>query len=140
MQKKVLVVDDDKEMLKAIQVNLETEGYLVQTSVNGECFQHLNGSLPDLILLDIVLTGEDGRDLCQQLKQSKETRDIPIVLYSAHFSGDIISYLSGASTFLAKPFELHELIAVAARYTASTQSRVPSLADKSALSETVKEE
>ncbi len=140
MQKKVLVVDDDKEMLEAIQLNLETEGYIVQTSVNGNCFQHLDGPLPDLILLDIVLPGEDGRDLCQQLKWSKETRDIPIVLYSAHFSGDIITYLSGASTFLAKPFEMHDLIAVAARYTASTQPPASSLADKAALSDPVKEE
>ncbi|MBA2285235.1 MAG: response regulator [Ktedonobacteraceae bacterium] len=140
MQKKVLVVDDDKAMLEAIRLNLETEGYSVQISINGECFQHLNGSLPDLILLDIVFPGEDGRDLCQQLKQREETRDIPIVLYSAHFSGDIMTYLSGASTFLAKPFEMHELIAITARYTASTQSPAPSLADKAALSDTVKEE
>ncbi|MDQ2905497.1 MAG: response regulator [Ktedonobacteraceae bacterium] len=140
MQKKVLVVDDDKEMLEAIQVNLETEGYIVQTSVNGDCFQHLDGALPDLILLDIVFPGEDGRDICRQLKQREETRDIPIVLYSAHFSGDIISYLSGASTFLAKPFEMHDLIAITARYTTSAQSHAPSLPDKAALSESVKEE
>ncbi len=140
MQKKILVVDDDTETLEAIQVALEMEGYAVKTSISGECFQHLNGYLPDLILLDILLSGEDGREICMRLKQHKETRDIPIVLYSAHFSGDIISYLSGASTFLAKPFEMHDLIAITARYTTSAQSHAPSLPDKAALSESVKEE
>ncbi|MDQ2905498.1 MAG: response regulator [Ktedonobacteraceae bacterium] len=125
MQKKILVVDDDTETLEAIQVALEMEGYAVKTSISGECFQHLNGYLPDLILLDILLSGEDGREICMRLKQHKETRDIPIVLYSAHISGDIITYLSGANTFLAKPFELDELIAIAARYTTSTPRPAP---------------
>ncbi|MBA2285234.1 MAG: response regulator [Ktedonobacteraceae bacterium] len=125
MQKKILVVDDDKETLEAIQVALEMEGYAVKTSLSGDCFQHLDGYVPDLILLDILLSGEDGREICMRLKQREETKHIPIVLYSAHVSGDIITYLSGASTFLAKPFELHELIAVAARYTAATPRLTP---------------
>ncbi|MBA2285237.1 MAG: response regulator [Ktedonobacteraceae bacterium] len=140
MTKKILVVDDDEEILEAIQIALEMEGYAVKTSVNGDCFQHLNGDLPDLILLDILLTGEDGRDLCQQLKRREETRHIPVILCSAHFSGDLITYLSGASTFLPKPFEVDELLATIARYITSAQAVASSAADTAALSEAAREE
>ncbi len=140
MQKKILVVDDDEDILESLKVALEIEGYTVQTSISGDCFQHLNGYVPDLILLDILLSGEDGREICMRLKQHKETRDIPIVLYSAHVTGDIITYLSGASTFLAKPFELHELIAIVARYTTSIPCPTPSALAEPVLSESARDE
>ncbi|MDQ2905495.1 MAG: response regulator [Chloroflexota bacterium] len=140
MTKKILVVDDDEEILEAIQIALEMEGYAVKTSVNGDCFQHLNGDVPDLILLDILLTGEDGRDLCQQLKRREDTRHIPVILCSAHFSGDLITYLSGASTFLPKPFEVDELLATIARYITPTQAIASSPANTAALSEAAREE
>lgn len=140
MTKNILVVDDDEEILEAIQIALEMEGYAVKTSVNGGCFQHLNGDVPDLILLDILLTGEDGRDLCQQLKRREETRHIPVILCSAHFSGDLITYLSGASTFLPKPFEVNDLLTTIARYITPTQAVASAPADTAALSETARQE
>ena len=122
MQKRILVVDDEQDILTLIQEILEDEGYSVQTSTNGQCLQNLQGDLPDLILLDIMLAGEDGRELCAQLKQREETRHIPVILCSAHFSGDIITYLAGASTFLPKPFEISDLINTIARYTSTPSS------------------
>ena len=127
MQKRILVVDDEEAILKLIQAILEDEGYIVQTGLDGQCLQNLQGDLPDLILLDIMLSGEDGRDLCAQLKQKEETRHIPIILCSAYFKGDIITYLAGASTFLLKPFEIDDLINTIARYTSSIQESEPSL-------------
>ena len=122
MEKRILVVDDEQDILTLIQEILEDEGYSVQTSTNGQCLQNLQGDLPDLILLDIMLAGEDGRELCAQLKQREETRHIPVILCSAHFSGDIITYLAGASTFLPKPFEISDLINTIARYTSTPSS------------------
>ena|SRR5438128_1305906 len=126
MEKRILVVDDEPDILDLVQEILEDEGYHVQTSPNGQCFQNLQGDLPNLILLDIMLAGEDGRVLCAQLKQREETRHIPVILCSAYFRGDIITYLAGASTFLPKPFEISDLINTIARYTSSTQESEPS--------------
>lgn len=131
MQKRILVVDDEEGILKLIQAILEDEGYSVQTGLDGRCLQNLQGDLPDLILLDIMLGGEDGRDLCAQLKQREETRHIPVILCSAYFRGDIITYLAGASTFLPKPFDIDDLINTIARYTSSTQESEPSLPEAS---------
>ena len=127
MEKRILVVDDEQGILKVVQAILEDEGYSVQTRLDGQCLQNMQGDLPDLILLDIMLGGEDGRDLCAQLKQREETRHIPIILCSAYFKGDIITYLAGASTILPKPFEIDDLINTIARYTSSTQESEPSL-------------
>jgi len=121
MEKRILVVDDEPDILDLIQAILEDEGYYVQTSANGQCFQNLQENLPDLILLDVMLGAEDGRDLCAQLKQREETRHIPVILCSAYFRGDIMTYLAGASTFLPKPFDISDLINTIARYTSSTQ-------------------
>ena len=131
MQKRILVIDDEMSILKLIQTILEDEGYSVQTGLDGQCLQDLHGELPDLILLDIMLAGEDGRDLCAQLKQREETKHIPVILCSAYFRGDVIIYLAGASTFLPKPFEIDDLINTIARYT--------SPAHEPALSETGRE-
>ncbi len=57
MNQKILVVDDDEGILEVVQIVLEDEGYQVQIIQNGECFQNLNGDLPDLILLDVLLSG-----------------------------------------------------------------------------------
>ena len=124
-------MDSEQDSLTLIQEILEDEGYSVQTSTNGQCLQNLQGDLPDLILLDIMLGGEDGRDLCAQLKQREETRHVPVILCSAYFRGDIITYLAGASTFLPKPFEIDDLINTIARYTSSTQESEPSLPETS---------
>ena len=114
--KKILVVDDDESILELVQFVLENEGYKVQTSSNGACFQQLHGELPDLILLDILLSGEDGREICRQLKSSEQTKHIPVIFFSAHFSAGDITAMSGADAFLPKPFHLGDLIALVKRY------------------------
>lgn len=126
MEKRILVVDDEQDILILVQRILEDEGYYVQTSLDGQCFQNLQEDLPDLILLDIMLGSEDGRKLCAQLKQREETRHIPVILCSAYFSGDIVTFLAGASTFLPKPFEIDDLINTVARYIPSTREGEPS--------------
>ncbi|MBV9232290.1 MAG: response regulator [Chloroflexi bacterium] len=114
--KKILVVDDDAGILEMVQLVLEGAGYEVQTSLNGACFQQMHSERPDLILLDILLSGEDGRELCRQVKSREQTRHIPVILFSAHFSAKDIVARSGADAFLPKPFHLHELINLVKRY------------------------
>jgi DNA-binding response OmpR family regulator len=108
MKKKILVVDDDEAILDVVQIVLEEE-YQVQTSLNGSCFREMKNDLPDLILLDVLLSGEDGRELCQQLKSNVKTKHIPVVLFSAHFNAHHIAMESGADDFLAKPFHMDAL-------------------------------
>lgn len=112
MKKNIWVVDDDESILEVMQVLLEGEGYLVKTFVNGHRLQELDAhsELPDLILLDVLLSGEDGRDICKRLKHRQETKDIPIIMLSAHSSAGKVASVCGADDFLGKPFDIDALI------------------------------
>src|SRR5918912_2181829 len=104
--KKIWVIDDDEGILEVVNIILTGAGYQVKTSLNGQCFQNINknGEKPDLILLDVLLSGEDGRDICKRLKSQEKTKDIPIIMLSAHSSAGRIKDLCGAEAFIAKPF------------------------------------
>ena len=84
MKKRILVVDDSQPILDVMSLALEAEGYEVTTSLTGACFWHMGNNLPDLILLDVLLSGEDGGEICQHLKSAERTRHIPLILISAH--------------------------------------------------------
>lgn len=110
--KKILVVDDDEGIVEVIQIVLEGEGYIIQISMNGTIFQQLHEqqSLPDLILLDILLSGEDGREICKRLKSEERIKHIPVIMLSAHSEANKIADSSGADDFLEKPFDVDVLI------------------------------
>lgn len=117
--KKILVVDDDLDILEAIQFTLEDAGYEVTTTEKGEYAENLhdtNGGLPDVILLDVLLSGKDGRLICQKLKSQEETRHIPIIMMSAHPNAKQSVSAVGADDFVAKPFNVDELLAKIAQY------------------------
>ena len=116
MSNKILVVDDDEGILDAVQVILQSAGYEVETSVNGGFLQRLSKINPDLILLDVLLSGEDGRDICVVLKNQEETSHIPVILSSAHTSAGRITDAYGAATFLPKPFDIDELLTTVEKY------------------------
>ena len=109
MKKKILVVDDDESILEVLYIVLAGEGYNVETSVNVQPLQKLDGERPDLILLDVLLSGEDGIEICKRLKNQPKTRDIPIILLSAHSSASKTASNSGANAFLDKPFDIDVL-------------------------------
>ena len=104
--KKILVIDDDPDILDAIQMLLEEEGYFVTTSAKGEEAERLAGNLPDLILLDVLLSGHDGREIARRLKTQILTAGIPIVMMSAHPTAHktMKDYL--VDDFIAKPFDI----------------------------------
>lgn len=113
MVKKILVVDDDDGILDAFQAMLESVGYAVEVCADGGCVQKLVlDNPPDLILLDVLLSGRDGREVCKELKENKKTQDIPIIMVSAHPGVKQSTLDAGADDFLEKPFEMDELLSV----------------------------
>src|SRR5713226_4985492 len=88
MSKRILVVDDDESIMEVIQMVLEGEGHQIQGSFDEGCFPLPEDNLPDLILLDVMLLGRDGREVCQHLKSNANTAHIPIIMLSAHSDAD----------------------------------------------------
>jgi len=115
--KRILVVDDEPDILEFLQVILEEEGYAVVTSDKGEFLEQLhNGGLPHLILLDVLLSGKDGREIVKYLKNQQETKHIPVIMISAHPSAEETARQAGADDFLAKPFNIDALLAKIAHH------------------------
>jgi DNA-binding response OmpR family regulator len=120
-KKKVLIVDDDAGILDAISLILEDAGYNVLSISDGTMvFKKLEQFKPDMILLDVLLSGSDGRIICKELKDNPETKIIPIVMISAHPTAKLSIKDYGADGFLAKPFEAVELLTNVKRYTHSS--------------------
>jgi two-component system, OmpR family, phosphate regulon response regulator PhoB len=114
--KTILVVDDDQEIVEVVQLVLEMEGYRVQTSLDGSCFRRLSAELPDLVLLDVLLAGEDGREICRHLKASGHTKTMPVILFSAHTDISATYGECRADSFIKKPFDLDSLLALVKQY------------------------
>jgi DNA-binding response OmpR family regulator len=110
--KKILVVDDDIEVLETIQLILEIGGFKVSALNNGEeIFNRIENFNPDLILLDISLGHIDGRVLCEQLKSIESTSKIPILLISGLYDPKDFTTLNyGQDDFLSKPFQMDVLL------------------------------
>ena len=108
--KKIMIADDDPGIVDAIEMLLEFEGYEVTSTVNGSTVLTMNDELPDLLLLDIWMSGEDGRDICKKLKQVDTTKNIPVIMISASRNIKESAMAAGADDFLAKPFEMNELL------------------------------
>ena len=109
---KILVVDDDKDLLDILQSLLSKKGFVVETDSNWE---NANNKIdifhPQIILLDVFLSGVDGLEICKQLKSQPSTRDIPILIFSAYPRvAEKVIYEYGADDFIAKPFEVNDLI------------------------------
>jgi DNA-binding response OmpR family regulator len=108
--KKIMVADDDPAILDSLKLMLEFEDYEVITTLNANTVLQLKDELPDLLLLDIWMSGTDGRDVCRLLKQDERTRSIPVILFSASKDIELSARKAGADDFLAKPFEMEELL------------------------------
>lgn len=111
---KILVIEDEKDILELIAFNLECTGYTVFKASNGEVgLELVKKELPDLILLDLMMPGIDGFDVCRALKQDKLTKNIPVIMLTARGEDtDIVSGLElGAEDYVTKPFSPQILIA-----------------------------
>ena len=110
MKGKILVADDDPGIVDALQMVLEEEDYEVETTTNGHIVRKVNNTLPDVILLDIWMSGNDGRDICKYLKSKKDTKRIPIIMISATSDLAQSAKAAGADDFLPKPFQMEHLL------------------------------
>ena len=114
MRKHVLIVEDDKDILELITYNLEREAYEVTGVASGEDgVDAARSEKPDIILLDLMLPGIDGLDVCRRLKAEPETSHIPIIMVTAKGEeADIVAGLElGADDYVTKPFSPKVLIA-----------------------------
>lgn len=110
--RRILAVDDDSDILEVLQYILEDSGYEVDTLSDGHnLFDTIKTKHPDLILLDIMLGGMDGRELCRKLKSRHETHDIPVILISAsHDISKSLDQKGAPNDFIAKPFDIDVLL------------------------------
>lgn len=110
----ILVVEDEEDILELVKYNLAKEGYRVSSAASGEVgLKAARSSLPDLIVLDLMLPGIDGLEVCKILKNDSKTQHIPVIMLTAKSEdSDIITGLEiGADDYLAKPFTPKILIA-----------------------------
>jgi two-component system alkaline phosphatase synthesis response regulator PhoP len=110
----ILVVDDEEDILELMRYNLTKEGYQVSCATSGEqALARASEETPDLIVLDLMLPGMDGLDVCRQLKTTANTRDVPIVMLTAKSEeADIVTGLElGADDYVTKPFSPRVLLA-----------------------------
>jgi putative two-component system response regulator len=112
MSEKILVVDDEAAIRGGLQMLLERQGYEVRTAHDGACaLAECSAFRPDLILLDVMMPGRDGFDVCREIKSHAETRLIPVVLITglSDKSDRIRGIEAGADDFLSKPIDVSEL-------------------------------
>ena len=108
---RILIVDDNADVLHVMQLLLGSRGFEVEVTTNGEeTFNLVNAFQPSLIFLDVHLSGMDGRDISRQLKNTEETKHIPIILFSANVINGTTLDESLADDFVSKPFDIHELL------------------------------
>ena len=112
--KNILVVEDDPDIKELISFNLSNQGHQVFEANNGELgIEKARKKLPDLILLDLMLPGIHGLDVCRIIKADQETKDIPIIMVTAMGQEeDIVKGLeTGADDYITKPFSIKVLLA-----------------------------
>ena len=132
-KEKILVVDDEEDILELLKYNLSREGYKVSCVASGEeTLRAARSEVPDLIVLDLMLPGIDGLDVARQLKNDAKTRDVPIVMLTAKGEeADIVTGLElGADDYITKPFSPRVLVA---RVKAVLRRKVKAPPDKTSV-------
>jgi DNA-binding response OmpR family regulator len=108
MAKRILIIEDDPAVLRAMSFMLEKEGYEVLTATNGlEGLTKAKGENPDLLILDVMLPGIDGFEICHRLRAESQTAQLPILMLSAkgQAADKAMGLQVGANEYLTKPVE-----------------------------------
>ena len=109
--KKILLIDDDPDVITVLQLLLKKRGYEIGTATReDEAYKQVELFKPDLIVLDVLLSGVDGRTICKKLKNTQASKHIPIIMFSAHPGAQKNMEDFGADDFLPKPFESNKLL------------------------------
>ncbi len=116
MKKKILVIDDDKDLSELVKSALESQGFQASVLNSGKyAVKLIKKEMPDLILLDIRLPDKDGYQICDEIKSTDETKQIPVIVFTGEDTErtllEDIHNFYGANDCLKKPFELDDLYA-----------------------------
>ena len=107
----ILVLDDDPDICIMIKMVLDYYGYDAMDAGNEENARKIiSSNHVDLLIMDMLLSGIDGTDICRQLKHDKETSSIPILMFSAHPTAKESCLAAGADDFISKPFEMNDMM------------------------------
>ena len=113
-KKKILLVDDEQDMVYAVKMQLEAEGFRVLTAPDGqEGLDKARKEKPDLIILDLMLPRIDGYKVCRMLKFDEKYKNIPVIIYTARAqeADEKLGYEVGADAYMTKPFDPKKLLA-----------------------------
>ncbi len=113
MQPTILVVEDEKDILDLVDYNLQQAGFKVLRTMNGlEAMDLVKTQHLDLVVLDLMLPGLDGKEVCRRMRQDESTRDVPVLMLTARAEevDRIIGFEIGADDYLTKPFSPRELV------------------------------
>ncbi len=114
MQKKILVADDEKDIVELIAYNLEQEGFAVCRAFDGrKAWEMVHADKPDLVILDLMMPAMPGMEVCRMIRRQAETAAIPIIMLTAKTDpvDKILGLEIGADDYITKPFHVRELIA-----------------------------
>lgn len=115
----ILVVDDDPDISMMLKMMLEYKGYKVVTAERAdEIFQAISSNSFNLIIMDMLLSGINGTDICVQLKGKENTSGIPVMMISAHPNAKELCMKAGANDFMAKPFDMDDILNTVGRLVA----------------------
>src|SRR5438094_5613099 len=118
MPKKILAVDDERHIVRLVEVNLQRAGYEVVTAYDGrEALEKVKSEKPDLVVLDVMMPYMDGFEVLKNLKADPSTAEIPVIMLTAKAQdADVFrGWQSGVDCYLTKPFNPMELIAFVKR-------------------------
>lgn len=110
---KVLVVDDEKHIVKLLEVNLEKAGYKVICAYNGyEALEKIKEDMPNVIILDIMMPEMDGIEVLKKIRENPQTKRLPVIMLTAKSSDEdiFLGWKEGADSYLTKPFEPAEVV------------------------------
>ena len=125
MPKKILAVDDEKHIVRLVQVNLERAGYLVVTAFDGvDALEKVKNERPDMIVCDVMMPRMDGFEVLRNLKADPVNREIPVIMLTAKAQdADVFKgWQSGVDAYLTKPFNPMELLAFVKRIFKSLET------------------
>ena len=108
---RILVIDDDPDIGVMIKMMLEYKGYFVSVAVRADQAEEMIVEESfDLLIMDMLLSGTNGIDLCSDLKKNPKTAHLPVIMISAHPNAKEICLQAGADEFIAKPFDMQEIL------------------------------
>ena len=112
MSKRILIIDNDKDMLTILSFIFEDEGYEVISYNTGKTAEYIQLIHPDIILLDVRITGypKTGCEICTELKSYTCTANLPVVLISAEYEIESLARKCGADDYISKPFDISYLL------------------------------